>query len=131
MRMIEHDIFYVLSKRKENDLILHIAKLMESAKCVLAIKTRLKVMKRDNTRDKDWRKLALLVEQFKNKTESMDLGLHDLIYKGEPIRRRFRLYVLKAVLDTVETILKILPKTIAFYRVNRRATQEEKAEISP
>jgi hypothetical protein len=50
MRII-HYIFYVLYKRKEDDLMMHIAKLMESAKCVLAIKTRLKLMKRGNISD--------------------------------------------------------------------------------
>jgi hypothetical protein len=71
MRKI-HYIFYVLYKQKEDDLTMHIAKLMESAKCVLAIKTRLKLMKRGNISDKDLRKLALLLEEFKDKTESMD-----------------------------------------------------------
>ena len=127
MRMI-HYIFHVLYRRKEDDLIFHIAKLMESAKCVLAIKTRLKLMKRGNTRDKDLRKLALLVEEFKDKTESMDWGLHLLIFKGEPMRRPCRIYVMKGVLDTVQKILKILPKTIAFYHVNRKAVQGKKAE---
>jgi hypothetical protein len=85
-------------------------------------------MKRGNTSDKDLRKLALLVEEFKDKTESMDWGLHLLIFKGEPMRRPCRIYVMKGVLDTVQKILKILPKTIAFYHVNRKAVQGKKAE---
>jgi hypothetical protein len=35
---------------------------------------------------------------------------------------------MKGVLDTVQKILKFLPKTIAFYHVNRKAVQGKKAE---
>ena len=68
------------------------------------------------------------MEEFKEKTESMDWGLHLLIFKGEPMRRPCRIYVMKGVLDTVQKILKILQKTIAFYHVNRKAVQGKKAE---
>jgi hypothetical protein len=54
----------------------------------------------------------------------------EALYYWEPtcIRRPCRIYVMKGVLDTVQKILKILPKAIAFYRVNRRSVQGEKAE---
>lgn len=57
-KMLEH-IFYVLTKRKENDLLIHITCLKQCVKTVLAIKAQVKVMKRGNAEVREEEKTCM------------------------------------------------------------------------